>query len=166
MTKTKRGFVGISGDNLKILERAATETDPANLTIGNMTVGMYLDIVRKGMLQVCPDLPMDPVKSYSAFADGRHFGLLDIDRNSPAEFTKWYHKYAHRGGHPFEIYYNVMHLWVLSDKGFYLRLAGNNTKHHVPVILKAYKGLRDADIPFEFADRKLITDIFQKSMKR
>ena len=160
-------FANLTNDDFKILERVVSEKDPADLAIKDMTAGMYLDIVRKGMIQVCPDLSTDPIKSYLSFADGRHYDLVDIDMNSPDEFKKWYGKYAFAGGHPFEIFYNVMHLWVLNNNGFYLRLASNNMpEHHLPVILKAYKGLRAAGIPFEFSDRERIADMFKKNKKR
>ena len=103
-------------------------------------------------------LNLSPKKKYLAMADGRHDGLLDIDGDSPKEFSKWYHHQM--GGHPWEICRggNSTHISLYIHKSqnhWQLTLAGSSIGRVVEAVRIAV-ALYDNGIPFSLRDSDAI----------
>ena len=104
-------------------------------------------------------LSLSPKKKYLAMADMRHDGLLNIDGDSPEEFSHWYH-HCRIGGHPWEICRggNSTHISLFvyeSEDGWQLSLAGSSIGRVVETVRIAI-GLYDNGIPFSLRDSEAI----------
>lgn len=129
-----------------------------------MTLSMYLKTTAIAYDAGIKELrPLSPLKKYQKRADGRHGGLLDLPKNDPVAFEKWYHSGRWAGSHPWEIIFGHPHgimlaphhdterntwqyvLWVDSE-GWYITAA-----------LMAL-ALAENKIPFEFRNGKEVQD--------
>ena len=107
------------------------------------------------------DKPLSGREMYQHYADGRDEGLLQIDPNSPQEFSDWLdskHPKRTMGGHPWEIKRggNTTHISLYVSRptyggGFKITLAGTalgRLKETICMFLALY----EAKIPIAIAD--------------
>ncbi len=99
---------------------------------------------------------------YEKYADGRHEGLLDIDENSPEEFSDWMdgkHPKRTTGGHPWEIKRggNTTHIDLavyrprFKNEGFIVALHGESIGRLAETI-KMFLSIHKASLPITIDD--------------
>ncbi|OGR01356.1 MAG: hypothetical protein A2511_06910 [Deltaproteobacteria bacterium RIFOXYD12_FULL_50_9] len=156
--------------NLKNVSRSEVESalerhSPEPLP--DMTLARYLEYCRIAY-ETNPDTfaysPFISGKSgmeyYTSYADGRHGGLLDIEPESPAAFSAWYHSNQHQGCHPWEIYRggNSTHISLAVSKhpyrsGWQIALSAFSSTRLVEACRIAW-ALDQAGMPVEIVDRE------------
>ncbi len=95
---------------------------------------------------------MTPRQMYQRWADGRHMGMLSLPRQSGREFQEWHHDDTNKGGHPFEIIFNKMHLYPpTKDTPFFQPVLGEFPRD-VREYVRVLQALINHKIPFKVHD--------------
>jgi len=106
---------------------------------------------------------------YQRYADGRHEGLLDIDQESPQEFSDWLddkHPKRERGGHPWEIKRggSYTHIGmrvdrpsVSSKEGYTIQLYGQSN-HRLADTIRMFLAIHEAGLPIDIVEPQSIRE--------
>jgi len=147
---------GISKKEISILKNivAISNNNVCERYLSVMTAGMFFDFCKMGYEanNYFKGRDMSGKEMYRAMADGRNYGLTDIDLNSPEAFNNWYFDHSRIGGHPWEICRggNSTHISLYVEnksEGWFLRLAGNSAVR-VNETVKFALALYNNQVPF------------------
>jgi len=104
---------------------------------------------------------------YKRYADGRHEGLLDIDQESPQEFSDWLdhkHPKRERGGHPWEIKRGGSYTHIgmrvqrpsySSKEGYTVQLYGQSYSRLADTI-RMFLAIHEARLPIDIVEPESI----------
>lgn len=158
---TLKGLTTADIDVLKTIVELS-ETEERVIFPGKMTSGIFFDCCKLGY--EANDYPYDkelnPADLYRKFADGRDFGLTQLDPDSPGAFEKWFNKREWQIGHPWEVCRggNSTHISLYVDKQsgrWSLSLAGKS-RGRVAETVRFAVALYKHNIPFKLWDAKEI----------
>lgn len=158
---TLKGLTTADIDILKTIVELS-ETEEKTIFAGEMTSGIFFGCCKLGY--DANDYPYDkelkPVALYRRFADGRDFGLTQLDPDSPEAFEEWFDKREWQFGHPWEVCRggNSTHISLYVDKqanGWRLSLAGKS-RGRVAETVRFAIALYKHNIPFKLWDAKEI----------
>jgi hypothetical protein len=148
-------------DTLKTIAELSKNEEQVVL-LDRMTSGIFFDCCKMGY--DANNYPYDaeskPVDLYRKFADGRDFGLTQLNPDSTEAFKEWFEKREWQFGHPWEVCRggNSTHISLYVDKqasGWRLSLAGKSTVRVAETVRFAI-ALYKHNIPFKLWDAKEI----------
>ena len=156
-----KGLTRVDLDTLKTIVKLS-ENEEQTIFQSKMTSGIFFDCCKMGYEAngYSFDTELMPADLYRKFADGRDFGLGQLDLDSPEAFEEWLDKREWQFGHPWEVcrggYSTQISLYV--DKqadGWRLSLAGKSRGRVVEIVRFAI-ALYKHNIPFKLWDAKEI----------
>ncbi len=120
--------------------------------LGKMSAGTYLRITSVALVAAFRDLRgRSPLAIYKRRADGRHGGLLDLQRADAEAFRRWFQSRSWLGSHPWEIVFGHPHgihlVPTLEDRHWRFSLSVSNQGLALAAVKMAI-ALGDARIPF------------------
>ena len=156
---TLKGLTTTDIDTLKIIVELS-ENDEQTIFPEKMTSGIFFDCCKTGYdaNSYLHSADMKPVDLYRKFADGRDFGLTQLNPDSPQAFEEWFNKREWQFGHPWEVCRggNSTHISLYVDKqahGWRLSLAGKSSGRVAETVRFAI-ALYNHNIPFKLWDAK------------
>ena len=156
-----KGLTKADLDILKIIVELS-ENEEQMIFQDRMTSGIFFDCCKMGYEAngYSFDTELKPGDLYRKFADGRDFGLGQLDLDSSEAFEEWFDKREWQFGHPWEVYRggNSTHISLYVDKqpnGWRLSLAGKS-RERIAETVRFAKALYKHDIPFKLWDAKEI----------
>lgn len=156
-----KGLTEVDIETLKIIVELS-ENDERTIFPKKMTSGIFFDCCKMGYdaNNYPNDTELKPVDLYRKFADGRDFGLTQLNPDSPQAFEKWFDKRDWQIGHPWEVCRggNSTHISLYVDKqtnGWRLSLAGKS-RGRVAETVRFSIALYSHNIPFKLWDAKEI----------
>lgn len=156
-----KGLTTVDLDILKTIVELS-ENEERTIIQGKMTSGIFFDCCKMGYEAngYSFDAELKPVDLYCKFADGRDFGLTQLDPDSPEAFTEWFDKREWQFGHPWEVCRggNSTHISLYVDKqanGWRLFLAGKS-RGRVGETVRFAIALYKHNTPFKLLDAKEI----------
>lgn len=139
-----------------------SENENQHIILDKMTSGIFFDCCKMGYEAniYLYNTETKPVDLYRKFADGRDFGLTQLDTGSPQAFEEWFDKREWQFGHPWEVCRggNSTHISLYVDKqanGWRLSLAGKSRVRMAETVRFAI-ALYKQNIPFKLWDAKEI----------
>lgn len=156
-----KGLTNADLDTLKTIVELS-ENEERTIFQDRMTSGMFFDCCKMGYEtnSYSYDTELKPVDLYRKFADGRDFGLTQLDPDSPEVFEEWFDKREWQFGHPWEVCRggNSTHISLYVDKqanAWRLSLAGKS-RGRVAETVRFAIALYKHNIPFKLWDAKEI----------
>ncbi|NDV47456.1 hypothetical protein D0T49_10400 [Paludibacter sp. 221] len=156
-----KGLTTTDIDILKIIVELS-EDDEQTIFPEKMTSGIFFDCCKIGYdaNSYLQSANMKPVDLYRKFADGRDFGLTQLNPDSPQAFEEWFNKREWQFGHPWEVCRggNSTHISLYVDKradGWRLSLSGKS-RNRVAETVRFAIALYNHNIPFKLWDAKEI----------
>jgi hypothetical protein len=156
-----KGLTNPDLDTLKTIVELS-ENEERTIFQGKMTSGMFFDCCKMGYKAngYSFDTELKPVDLYRKFADGRDFGLTQLDSDSPEVFEEWFDKREWQFGHPWEVCRggNSTHISLYVDRqanSWKLSLAGKS-RGRVSETVRFAIALHKHNIPFKLWDAKEI----------
>lgn len=139
-----------------------SEVEEQNILLDKMTSGIFFNYCKMGYdaNNYSYNTELKPVDLYRKFADGRDFGLTQLNPDSPQAFEEWFDKREWQFGHPWEVCRggNSTHISLYIDKqagGWRLSLAGKS-RIRVAETVRFVIALYSHNIPFKLWDAKEI----------
>lgn len=158
---TLKGLTVSDIDTLKAIVELS-ENEEQTIFSDKMTSGIFFDCCKLGYEanSYSYETELNPVDIYRKFADGRDFGLTQLETDSPEAFEEWYDKREWQIGHPWEVCRggNSTHISLYIDKqsnGWRLSIAGK-CRGRVAETVRFAIALYKHNIPFKLWDAKEI----------
>ncbi len=158
---TLKGLTVSDIDTLKTIVELS-ENEEQTIFSDKMTSGIFFDCCQLGYEanSYSYETELKPVDIYRKFADGRDFGLTQLETDSPEAFEEWFDKREWQIGHPWEVCRggNSTHISLYIDKqsnGWRLSIAGKS-RGRVAETVRFAIALYKHNIPFKLWDAKEI----------
>lgn len=158
---TLKGLTVSDIDTLKAIVELS-ENEEQTIFSDKMTSGIFFDCCKLGYEanSYSYETELKPVDIYRKFADGRDFGLTQLETDSPEAFEEWFDKREWQIGHPWEVCRggNSTHISLYIDKqsnGWRLSIAGK-CRGRVAETVRFAIALYKHNIPFKLWDAKEI----------
>lgn len=149
-----KGLTTTDIDTLKIIVELS-ENDEQTIFPEKMTSGIFFDCCKIGYDAngYLYSADIKPADLYRKFADGRNFGLTQLNTDSSQAFEEWFDKREWQFGHPWEVCRggNSTHISLYVDKqadGWRLSLAGKSSSRIAETVRFA-TALYNHNIPFK-----------------